>query len=50
MTKSAKPAGPSGLGRFNRPRCWRFVLVALASGFLAQAADAQDRTVELLRT
>ena len=50
MTKPAKPASPSGLGRFNRPRCWRFVLVALASGFLAQAADAQDRTVELLRS
>jgi putative aminopeptidase FrvX len=51
MIKIATPAGSSGMGRFNRsPKYLRFVFVALASSILAQTADAQDRTVDLLRT
>src|SRR5579871_2650038 len=52
MINIAKPGSHSDTARFNspRPKCLRFVLIAVASGILAQIAHAQDRTVDLLRT
>ena len=52
MINIAKPGSPSGTAQFNwpRPKCLRFVLIAAATGILAQTAHAQDQTVDLLRT